>query len=99
PARPRGGGTGGTRPDRNPAAAAVAGPTLTSNRIQLVTSGGQSLPVGIRTEIGKAVLRRFGVEAEFWDDKQCIVERRPDGQWIVTPSPGTVNETLLNGVP
>ena len=99
PARPAGGVTGGTRPDRSPAAAAVAGATLTSNRIQLVTSGGQSLPVGIRTEIGKAVLRRFGVDAEFWDDKQCIVERRPDGQWIVTPAPGTVNETLLNGAP
>ena len=99
PARPASGGTGGTRPDRSPAAAAVAGAKLTSNRIQLVTSGGQSLPVGIRTEIGKAVLRRFGADAEFWDDKQCIVERRPDGQWIVTPAPGTVNETLLNGAP
>ena len=99
PRRPAGGGTGGTRPDRSPAAAAVAGAKLTSNRIQLVTSGGQSLPVGIRTEIGKAVLRRFGADAEFWDDKQCIVERRPDGQWIVTPALGTVNETLLNGAP
>jgi serine/threonine protein kinase len=99
PARPTAGGTGGTRPDRSRAAAAVAGPKLTSNRIQLVTSGGQSLPVGIRTEIGKAALRRFGADAEFWDDKQCIVERRPDGQWIVTPAPGTVNETLLNGAP
>ena len=99
PARPAAGGAGGTRPDRSPAAAAVAGAKLTSNRIQLVASGGQSLPVGIRTEIGKAVLRRFGADAEFWDDKQCIVERRPDGQWIVTPAPGTVNETLLNGAP
>jgi hypothetical protein len=97
--RPAGGGTSGTRPHRSPAAAAVAGAKLTTNRIQLVTSGGQSLPVGIRTEIGKAVLRRFGADADFWDDKQCIVERRPDGQWIVTPAPGTVNETLLNGAP
>jgi len=24
---------------------------------------------------------------------------RSDGQWIVTPAPGTVNETLLNGAP
>ena len=99
PARPAGGGTARTGLDRSPAAAALAGAKLTSNRIQLVTSGGQFLPVGIRTEIGKAVLRRFGADAEFWDDKQCIVERRPDGQWIVTPAPGTVNETLLNGAP
>ena len=86
-----------------PAAAAArpaaAGAKLTSNRIQLVAAGGQSLPLGIRTEIGKAVLRRFGADAEFWDDRQCTVERRPDGQWIVTPAPGTVNETLLNGAP
>ena len=61
--------------------------------------GGESLQIGMRTEIGKAVLRRFGADAEFWDDKQCTVERRADGQWIVTPAPGTVNETLVNGAP
>ena len=64
-----------------------------------MTAAGQALPVGIRTEIGKAILRRFGADAEFWDDRQCTVERAADGQWIVTPAPGTVNETLLNGAP
>jgi hypothetical protein len=98
-AQPAAGGAGETRPDAGPAPPTVGGAKLTSNRIQLVTAGGQSLPVGIRTEIGKALLRRFGADAEFWDDSQCVVERRPDGQWIVTPAPGTVNETLLNGVP
>ena len=98
-ARPAAGSAGGTRPKASPAPAAVTGATLTSNRIQLVTAAGQSLPVGIRTEIGKALLRRFGADAEFWDDRQCVVERRPDGQWIVTPAAGTVNETLLNGAP
>ncbi len=68
-----------------------------SDKIQLVASGGESLRVGIRTEIGKAMLRRFGADAEFWDDRQCTVERRLDGQWIVTPARGTVNETLING--
>ena len=96
---PAAGGAGGTRPKASPAPAAVAGAKLMSNRIRLVTAGGESLPVGIRTEIGKALLRRFGADAEFWDDRQCIVERRADGQWIVTPAPGTVNETLLNGAP
>ena len=72
---------------------------MMSNRIQLVTAAGESLPVGIRTEIGKALLRRFGADAEFWDDKQCILERRADGQWMVSPAAGTVNETLLNGAP
>ncbi|HZB26278.1 MAG TPA: protein kinase [Vicinamibacterales bacterium] len=98
-ARPATGGAGATRPQHSPAPVAVAGGKLTSNRVQLVTAAGQTLPVGIRTEIGKALLRRFGPDAEFWDDKQCILERLPDGQWIVTPAPGTVNETLLNGAP
>jgi hypothetical protein len=78
-------------------AAAGRGAKLRSNRIRLVTAGGDSLTVGIRTEIGKLLLRRFGADAEFWDDRQCTVERRPDGQWVVSPVPGTVNETLLNG--
>jgi serine/threonine protein kinase len=93
------GGAGGTRPDAGPASPTGARAKLTSNKIQLVTASGHSLPVGIRTEIGKALLRRFGADAEFWDDRQCVVERQPDGQWIVTPAPGTVNETLLNGAP
>jgi eukaryotic-like serine/threonine-protein kinase len=98
-ARPATGGAAAARPESTAAPAAVAGAKLTSNKIQLVAAGGQSLPVGIRTEIGKALLRRFGADAEFWDDKQCIVERRPDGQWIVSPAAGTVNETLINGAP
>ncbi len=79
--------------------AATAGLTLTSDRIQLLASNGEALQIGVRTQMGKALLRRFGADAEFWDDMQCTVERRPDGQWIVTPAPGTVNETLLNGAP
>ncbi|MEO5568771.1 MAG: protein kinase [Gemmatimonadaceae bacterium] len=75
------------------------GSKLTSDRIQLVAASGECLQVGVRTPIGKAVLRRFGAEAEFWDELQCTIERRTDGQWIVTPSAGTVNETLLNGAP
>jgi serine/threonine protein kinase len=98
-ARLPGSATGAKQPSRSPAPAVGAGAKLSSNRIELVAAGGQSLPVGIRTEIGKALLRRFGADAEFWSDTQCIVERRPDGQWIVSPAPGTVNETLLNGVP
>jgi len=49
--------------------------------------------------MGKAALRRFGADAEYWDDLQCTIERRSDGQWIVIPAPGTVNETLVNGAP
>lgn len=100
-ARPRAGDgpAAAARPGSAAKPAAAAGSKLRSDKIRLVASGGESLQIGIRTEMGKAVLRRFGVEAEFWDDQQCTVERRPDGQWIVTPAPGTVNETLINGAP
>ena len=78
-------------------APALAGARITSDKIQLVASSGESLRIAVRTEIGKAIVRRFGADAEFWDDEQCTIERRPDGQWIVTPAPGTANETLING--
>ncbi|MEJ7759289.1 MAG: protein kinase [Gemmatimonadaceae bacterium] len=80
-------------------AAPAAGSGLTSDKIQLVAAGGESLQIGVRTALGKAILRRFGPDAEFWDSTQCTVERRPDRQWIVTPALATVNETLVNGVP
>ncbi|MEO6760280.1 MAG: protein kinase [Saprospiraceae bacterium] len=79
--------------------AIAAGSKLMASTIRLVTAGGESLQISVRTVVGKAVLRRFGAEAEFWDDRQCTLERQPDGRWMVTPMPGTVNETLLNGTP
>ena len=65
--------------------------------MRLVGEGGRTLDIGVRTEIGKHLARQFGSDAEFWDARQCIVERRADGQWQVTPVAGTPNETLLNG--
>jgi len=90
---------GGTSAPPAGAQPAAAGSRLMSDRIRLVASGGESLQIGIRTEMGKAALRRFGADAEYWDDLQCTIERRSDGQWIVIPAPGTVNETLVNGAP
>jgi serine/threonine protein kinase len=78
-------------------AAAAAGRALTAQSIRLVAGSGESLDIRIRTELGKAVLRRFGADAEFWDATQCTIERRADGQWTVIPVPGSVNETLVNG--
>ena len=87
------------KPTATAPSAVASGARIVSNKIQFVAASGESLVIGVRTEIGKALLRRFGADAEFWDDKQCTVERRPDGQWIVTPEPGAVNETLVNGAP
>jgi hypothetical protein len=51
----------------------------------------------VRTELGKHLARQFGADAEFWDARQCVVERLPGGQWQVSPAAGTTNETLVNG--
>jgi len=91
---------GAAAPAARGAAAATAGAgrgELTAARIQLVAEEGQALQLGVRTELGKHVVRPLGAEAEFWDNPQCTLERLPDGRWSVTPAPGTTNETLLNG--
>jgi serine/threonine protein kinase len=72
------------------------GAPLTSDRVRLA-SGGQALQIGVRTAVGKHLARHFGSDAEFWDERQCVLERRPDQRWQVVPEPGTANETLLNG--
>ena len=68
-----------------------------SQRVQLVDASGKMLQVGVRTELGKRLLRQFGADAEFWDDRQAILERASTGQWHLSPVAGTTNETLLNG--
>jgi hypothetical protein len=51
----------------------------------------------VRTELGKTLVRQFGPDGEFWDNRQCVLERNAAGQWIVSPIAGTANETLVNG--
>ena len=75
---------------------AARGAPLTSDRVRLA-SGGQALQIGVRTAVGKHLARQFGSDAEFWDERQCVLERRPDQRWQVVPMPGTANDTLLNG--
>jgi hypothetical protein len=79
------------------AKAAAPGTPLTGDRIRLVGAGGQTLQVGVRTELGKHLARQFGGDAEFWDARQCVLERLPDRRWQVVPVPTAANETLLNG--
>jgi hypothetical protein len=79
-----------------PAKPAARGAPLTSDRVQLVGNGGRALQIGVRTEVGKHLARQFGSDADFWDVRQLVLERRPDKRWQVTPVPGTANETLLN---
>ncbi|HYQ31396.1 MAG TPA: hypothetical protein VER04_29390, partial [Polyangiaceae bacterium] len=70
---------------------------LASDTIELLGNDGRSLQISVRTELGKAIVRQFGPEGEFWENRQCVVERSAGRQWIVSPVPGTINETLVNG--
>jgi serine/threonine protein kinase len=73
------------------------GAPLAGERLRIVGDGGRTIQLGVRTEIGKQLARQFGSDAEFWDARQCVIERRPDRQWQIAPLAGTANETLLNG--
>jgi hypothetical protein len=63
----------------------------------LLAPDGRSLRIAVRTELGKALVRQFGPDGEFWDYRQCLIDRNATGRWIVTPIAGTTNETVLNG--
>jgi serine/threonine protein kinase len=92
---------------RNAAAAtsitvdAPAHPTLgapiVSPALELREPGGRALSIRVRTELTKALMQQLGPDAEFWDGKQCVLDRNASNQWILSPFDHTTNETLLNG--
>jgi hypothetical protein len=95
-------GATSAKPATAPAAAtatttAARGTPLAGERLRIVGDGGRTIQLGVRTEIGKQLARQFGSDAEYWDARQCVIERRPDRQWQIAPVAGTANETMLNG--
>ena len=85
-----------------PAKAAVAKPAaaaqpIVSDKMELIAPDGRSVQISVRTELGKALVRQFGPDGEFWDNRQCVLERHSGRQWVVAPVAGTTNETLVNG--
>ena len=74
-----------------------SGAALVSDTVELAAVGGGTLRVRIRTELGKMLMRQFGAEAEFWDERQCVLERSASGQWTLKPAGATTNQTLVNG--
>ncbi|WP_260596611.1 protein kinase domain-containing protein [Sphingomonas endolithica] len=84
-----------------PAPVATATPVarmpLVSNAVELVASSGKSLRIAVRTELGKLLMRQFGPDGEYWDDRQCVIERNPSGEWMMTPVGTSTNQTLVNG--
>ena len=77
--------------------AGTVGEPLVSDGIELVGPDGRSLQIGVRTELGKALVRQFGPDGEFWDSRQCVLERSDGRQWVISPVAGAANETLVNG--
>lgn len=78
-------------------APAAARPALVSDTMELSAAGGGTLRIRIRTELGKMLMRQFGADAEYWDERQCVLERSTSGQWTVKPAGATTNQTLVNG--
>ncbi len=77
--------------------AASSGEPLASERIELFAADGRSVRIGVRTELGKSLVRPLGPDGDFWDNRQCVIERSAGQHWVVSPIEGTTNETLLNG--
>jgi len=75
----------------------VARTPLASNAIELVAPSGKSLRLAVRTDLGKMLMRQFGADAEFWDERQCVIERNASGHWIAMPVATALNQTLVNG--
>jgi hypothetical protein len=72
-------------------------PPLEAEALVLQAADGKSLRLSVRTELGKALMQQFGADAEFWDYRQCVIERGADGRWSLFPAGPTTNETLVNG--
>jgi serine/threonine protein kinase len=70
---------------------------IVSDRMELLGPNGRTMQIGVRTELGKTLVRQFGPDSEFWDSRQCVLERQSGKQWVVTPIEGATNETLVNG--
>jgi len=67
------------------------------NILRLIDAAGKEIRIGVRTDIGKNILRGFGDDSRYSDDLQFTLEMESPCNWMVVPRPTTTNETLLNG--
>jgi hypothetical protein len=65
--------------------------------LELVDESGKALQIRVRTELNKSLMQRFGDDSQYWDTRQCVLERNAEGQWILFPILAARNETILNG--
>jgi eukaryotic-like serine/threonine-protein kinase len=75
----------------------ATGQPIVANALELHAPGGRSLSIRVRTVLSKSLVRELGPDGEFWDSKQCVLERNADNQWVLSPIREATNETLLNG--
>ena len=68
-----------------------------ANALELQAASGRSLSIRVRTELTKSLMQQLGPDGEFWDARQCVLDRNADNQWVLSPLGETTNETLLNG--
>jgi eukaryotic-like serine/threonine-protein kinase len=73
------------------------GQPITSRTLELRGSNGRTLTISVPTQLTKSLVQQIGPDGEFWDAKQCLLYRHDDKHWMLSPIPGTTNETLLNG--
>ena len=89
---------GGTVPATTAATSgSSARAAILAKSLELQTTDGRSLTIGVRTELTRSLLEKLGSDAHFWDQRQCVLDRNSDGQWVLVPIARTVNETLVNG--
>ena len=89
---------GGTVPATTAATSgSSARAAIVAKSLELQTADGRSLTIGVRTELTRSLLEKLGSDAHFWDQRQCVLDRNSDGQWVLVPIASTVNETLVNG--
>jgi serine/threonine protein kinase len=65
--------------------------------VELLHAGKPVLKMGIETVVGRQLLKSISPDAQFMDTNQFRIHRVDGKAWAVSPSPGTPNETLLDG--
>jgi eukaryotic-like serine/threonine-protein kinase len=70
---------------------------LTKGQVELLFEGKPALRLQIETMVGRQMLKPVSPDAQYFADAQYRIHRGPSGGWMVTPMPGTRNETLVDG--
>ncbi|MEE2714907.1 MAG: protein kinase [Verrucomicrobiota bacterium] len=57
----------------------------------------EKLTFGVKTKVGKALLKKFGDDHKFYHSEQYAVAKDPEGFWQVIPDENAPNDTMCNG--